>query len=437
MARGARLPQGVRSSRLVAAVARARAEREPQHGAGDCVSHNIRWRRIICIVWIPRRLEPTLARLARQRPVLLLTGARQAGKTSVVRRVFPDHSFVSLDLPSEAEQAEKDPGGFLARHPPPLIIDEVQYAPGVFRHLKVLVDAERRRNGRFVLTGSQKFTLMRAVSESLAGRAEILELEGLSLSELRSARSDADPVSVAARGTLPELHEKPDLEAGGFWRSYVATYLERDLRTLLAVSNLRDYERFVRACALRSAQLLNKAEIARDVGISPSTAAQWLALLEASNQVVLLEPWFSNRTKSLVKTPKLYVCDTGLLCYLLGIRGVRDLLDSPLAGAVWETFVCAELRKQLGHAGREKDLYFWRDRGKEVDFLVHRGGRFDLYEARWTEHPSARDATSLVRVAAELGPRAVATRAIVCRAKHEYPLADGVRATPVTDLVSA
>jgi hypothetical protein len=385
-------------------------------------------------MWIPRALEAELRRLARQRPVLVLTGARQAGKTSLVRRVFPEHSFVSLDLPSEAEQAEKDPGGFLARHRPPLIIDEVQYAPRVFRHLKVLVDAERRQNGRFILTGSQKLTLMQGVSESLAGRAELLELEGVSLTELHAVRPDAAPEAVAVRGTLPELHEKPDLDAAGFWRSYVATYLERDLRTLLAVSSLRDYERFVRACALRSAQLLNKAEIARDVGISPSTAAQWLALLQASNQVVLLEPWFSNRTKSLVKTPKLYVCDPGLLCYLLGIHGVRELLDSPLAGAVWETFVCAELRKRLRHARREGDLYFWRDRGKEVDFLVHRGGRVDLYEARWTEHPSSRDAAGLARVAAELGARSVGARSIVCRAAHSYPLGDGIHAVPLSDL---
>jgi hypothetical protein len=366
--------------------------------------------------------------------VLVLTGARQAGKTSLVRRVFPEHSFVSLDLPSEAEQAEKDPVGFLARHRPPLIIDEVQYAPGVFRHLKALVDAERRRNGRFVLTGSQKLTLMHAVSETLAGRAELLELEGLSLAELHALRPDTAPEALATRGTLPELHEKPDLDAASFWRSYVATYLERDLRTLLAVSSLRDYERFVRACALRSAQLLNKAEIARDVGVSPSTAAQWLALLQASNQVVLLEPWFSNRTKSLVKTPKLYLCDPGLLCYLLGIHGVPELLDSPFVGAVWETFVCAELRKRLRGARREGDLYFWRDRGKEVDFLVHRGGRVDLYEARWTEHPSTRDATSLVRVAAELGARTVGTRSVVCRTAHAYPLVEGIRAVSAADL---
>ena len=386
------------------------------------------------MAWIPRLLEAPIARLARQRPVVVLTGARQAGKTSLVRRVFPDHSFVSLDLPSEAEQAEKDSAGFLARHPPPVINDEVQYAPGVFRHLKAVVDAERERNGRFVLTGSQKLTLMAAVSESLAGRAAVLELEGLSFEEVRGAAPRIAPEAFAARGTLPELWAKPGLDAAEFWRSYVATYLERDLRSLLAVSSLRDYERFVRACALRSAQLLNKAELARDVGVSPSTAGQWMSLLEASNQVFLLEPWFSNRTKSLVKTPKLYLCDAGLLCYLLGVRGERELAESPFAAAVWETLVCAELRRRLRHRRREGDLFFWRDRVKEVDFLVHRGGRFEIYEAKWTEHPDAHDASALVRLTAELGTRTVTSASVVCRARHPYPLTGGVRAMPLSAL---
>ncbi len=381
--------------------------------------------------WIHRSLEAPIARLARERPVIVLTGARQAGKTSLVRRVFPRHSFVSLDLPSEAEQAEKDPAGFLARHPPPLIVDEVQYAPGVFRHLKAVVDAERHRNGRFILTGSQKLVLMAAVSESLAGRVAVLELEGLSFEELRAAFPAVAPETFAARGTLPELWSKPDLDAAEFWRSYVATYLERDLRTLLAVSSLRDYERFVRACALRSAQLLNKAEIARDVGVSPSTAAQWLSILQASNQVYLLEPWFSNRTKSLVKTPKLYLCDPGLLCYLVGVRGERELAGAPFASAVWETLTCAELRRRLRHRLREGDLFYWRDRTKEVDFLVHRGGRFDLYEAKWTEHPDARDASQLVRVTAELGAPMVSSASVVCRSRHAYPLGEGIRAIPL------
>ena len=271
-------------------------------------------------MWISRTLEPVLLRAVQQRPVVVVTGARQVGKTSLVRRLLPRHHYVSLDLPSEAAQAERDPAQFLQRHPPPLILDEVQYAPAVFRHLKSVVDARRSENGRFVLAGSQLFPLMSGVSESLAGRAEILHLEGLSYAEAAAARRALTPAEFAVRGGFPELHEKPDLDGPAFYRSYVTTYLERDLRTLLNVGSLRDFERFVRAGALRSAQLLNKAELARDVGVSPPTAAQWLSLLEASGQAVLLEPWFSNRTKSLVKTPKLYLADGGLLCALLGVR---------------------------------------------------------------------------------------------------------------------
>jgi hypothetical protein len=363
-----------------------------------------------------------------------VTGARQTGKTSLVRRLFPDFGFASLDLPSEAEQAEKEPSAFLSRHGRPLIVDEVQYAPRLFRHLKVHIDADRGRSGQFVLTGSQKLALMRDVSESLAGRVAVLELEGLTLSELRGAATGTDPLVVATRGTLPELWARPDLDPDLFYRSYVATYLERDLRLALNVSSLRDFERFLRACALRSAQVLNKADLARDVGISPSTAGQWLSVLEASNQVFLLEPWYANRTKSLVKSPKLYLGDPGLLCALVGIGGVQDLLASPFAGAVWETLVCAELRRQIRNGERKGELFYWRDRTKEADFLVHRGGRFELYDAKLTEQPDARDSAILERVAAELPPRTVLRRALVCRAPNPYPLGNGAEALPVTAL---
>jgi predicted AAA+ superfamily ATPase len=199
---------------------------------------------------------------------------------------------------------------------------------------------------------------------------------------------------------------------------------------MLAVSSLRDFERFVRACAFRSAQLLNKAELARDVGISPSTAGEWLSVLEASNQVFLLEPWFDNRTKSLVKAPKLYLNDTGLLCHLLGIRSVVELLASPYAGPVWETLVCGELRRQLKNGERDGDLHFWRDRTKEVDFVIHRAGRFELLEAKCTEHPGGRDLTQLRRVRRELPADSVERSRIVCRAPHAFPLGDDIWATP-------
>ncbi len=382
-------------------------------------------------MWIPRLLETALSRAVQQRPVVVMTGARQVGKTSLVRRVLPAYQYVSLDLPSLAELAERDPAQFLERFTPPVIIDEVQYAPGLFRHLKAAVDERRTENGLFVLTGSQLFPLMAGVSESLAGRAEVFQLEGLSYTEAVAARPELTPTEFAVRGGFPELHAHPDLDGAAFHRAYAVTYLERDVRALLNVGRLRDFERFVLAAALRSAQLLNKADLARDVGLSPPTAAQWLSVLEASGQAALLEPWFSNRTKSLVKTPKLYLADGGLLCALLGVRTAEELAASPLAGAIWETVVASELRRGLVNAARSGELFFWRERQREVDFVIHHAGRISLAEAKWTELPDARDSAALRLVSAQLPKNSVQRRVVICRCANAYPLGDGVEALPL------
>jgi len=385
-------------------------------------------------MWIRRAVEPRLEHSARTRPAIVLTGARQTGKTSTFLRLFPGHSIVSLDLPSEAEQAEKEPRALLQRHPPPVIIDEVQYAPGLFRHLKAEVDADRTRNGQFLLTGSQKFTLMKNVSESLAGRADIVELETLSFAEIRAALPETAVETAIVRGGFPELYANAEIDAVAFYNSYIATYLERDVRALANVGRLRDFERFLRACALRSANLLNKADLARDVGIAPSTANQWLSMLEASGQAVLLEPWLSNRTKSIVKSPKLYLADTGLLCSLLNIRSVEELLRSPAVGAVWETFVFAQLRDRERRAGRMGSIFFWRDRTREVDFVVDAGGRLELFEAKWTELPDAGDTVNLEFVRNAIGKAKVSGGAVVARTPNGFPMAGGFRAVPVTEL---
>jgi uncharacterized protein len=385
-------------------------------------------------MWISRDIEPRLQRSARTRPIVVLTGARQTGKTSTFRRLFPNHEFVSLDLPTEAEQAEKEPQSFLRQHPPPVIIDEVQYAPGLFRYLKIAVDANRNRDGQFLLTGSQKFTLMKNVSESLAGRADIVELETLSLAEVRTALPESSPESVIVRGGFPELHANPNIDHVAFYNSYLATYLERDVRSLANVGSLRDFERFLRACALRSANLLNKADLARDVGISPTTANHWLSVLEASGQVVLLEPWFSNRTKSIVKSPKLYLADTGVLCALLNIRTVEDLRQAAAAGAVWETFVFAQLRARERRARRVGSLFFWRDRTREVDFLVDAAAKLELFEVKWNEVPAVDDTVNLEFVRNVVGKSRIASGSVVCRTSKSYPLGNGFRAIPVTDL---
>lgn len=385
-------------------------------------------------MWISRAVESRLKRSAKTRPVIVLTGARQTGKTSTFLRLFPNHAFVSLDLPTEAEQAEKEPRRFLQRHPPPAIIDEVQYAPGLFRHLKAEVDAHRARYGQFLLTGSQKFTLMKNVSESLAGRADIVELETLSFAEIRAALPETGVEAAMVRGGFPELYANRDIDLVAFYNSYLATYLERDVRALTNVGSLRNFERFLRACALRSANLLNKADLARDVGIAPSTANQWLSMLETSGQVVLLEPWFSNRTKSIVKSPKLYLCDTGLLCALLNIRSEDALRQSPAAGAVWETFVFAQLRDRERRAGRSSSLFFWRDRTREVDFVVDAGGRLELFEAKWTELPDIGDTVNLNFVRNVVGKSRVTGGAVVSRTPNGFPFSNGFRASPVTEL---
>ena len=386
-------------------------------------------------MWIERSVEPRLRQLAATRPVVVLTGARQTGKTSLLRRLFPQYAFVSLDLPSEAEQAEKDPQAFLQRFPGPVIFDEVQYAPGLFRHLKSAVDSSRSRHGRFLLTGSQKFTLMKGVTESLAGRAAILDLETLALAEIGSQQKMALD-DLLLRGGFPELHANPDIDGPAFYASYIATYLERDVRALSAVGSLRDFERFLRACALRSGNLLNKAELARDVGIAPSTANQWLSILEASGHVILLEPWFSNRTKSIVKSPKLYLADTGLLCALLNIRSPEVLRESPLVGALWETFVFQQLRHRERY-GAGGGLYFWRDRTREVDFVVDRGGKLELLEAKFTALPSAADAVNLRFVRDIVGLRKVGACVVVCRTPNPFPLAEGIGASSPRDLRAA
>src|SRR5438132_14132465 len=253
---------------------------------------------------------------------------------------------------------------------------------------------------------------MKSVRESLAGRADVAELETLSLAEILAARPQTTLEMAIVRGGFPELHANPDLDQVAFYNSYLATYLERDVRSLASVGNLRDFERFLRACALRSANLLNKADLARDVGISPSTANQWLSMLEASGQAMLLEPWFSNRTKSIIKSPKLYLADTGLLCALLNIRSEEALRQAPGAGAIWETFIFAQLRQRERRAGRMGSLFFWRDRTREVVFVVDIGGRLELFEAKWTELPAESDVVNVDFMRKTLGKARVISGAV-------------------------
>jgi len=341
-----------------------------------------------------REISNKILSVAQHFPAVVITGSRQTGKTTLLRALFPDHSYVSLDLPADAQLAEEDPETFLTRYPAPVVIDEVQYAPKLFRHLKVRIDRERKLYGHYILTGSQKFTLMKEVSDSLAGRCVLLDMEPLSVAELgddlRLKKATKGIGYILARGHYPQLWDEPEMPRTDFYRSYLGTYIERDVRQILNIGSIRDFDRFMRVCAVRTGQMVNKSEIAKEVGVSAKTANDWLSILDASNQIVLLEPYFENIGKRVVKSPKLFFTDTGLATFLMGLNE-ETILSSPLLGNIWETFIFAELRKTLTLHKPEASLWFYRDQQREADFLISYGSKIYLLDAKWKEVPTSRD----------------------------------------------
>jgi uncharacterized protein len=318
---------------------------------------------------IPRSALTALHRLALGFPIVALTGPRQSGKTTLSRAAFPDKPYVSLENPDERDFADSDPRRFLARFPQGAILDEVQRCPALLSWLQGVVD-ERGLMGDFILTGSAQFELMAGITQSLAGRIGRVELLPLSAHELHAAHALPDSLeTLLLRGGYPALYARP-VSADDWFSNYVATYLERDVRQLLAVRDLTQFQRFVRMCAARSGQILNLAALGADCGISAVTAREWLSVLEASYLVTRLQPYHRNFGKRLVKTPKLYFLDAGLMAWLLGIRDADSIHTHAARGALFETWVVSELLKQRYNRGENAKLYFWRDNvGHEVDVL--------------------------------------------------------------------
>lgn len=317
---------------------------------------------------ISRQLASSLLRLAQGFPIVAVTGPRQSGKTTLVRSLFADKPYVSLENPAELDFAREDPQGFLARFQQGAIFDEAQRWPGLFSWLQGMVDADRRP-GRFVLTGSQQFGLMSGITQSLAGRVGMARLLPLALTEIQPPL-EADAAML--KGGYPALYSTP-VVASDWFASYVATYVERDVRQLLNIQDLSTFQRFLALCAGRVGQLLNLTSLAGEAGIAVNTARAWLSVLQASDILFLLPPYHRNFGKRLVKSPKLYFVDTGLACWLLGIHDTALMALHPMRGSLFENSVIAEFIKTSLNAGKPAAFYFWRDNnGLEADVMFER-----------------------------------------------------------------
>jgi hypothetical protein len=401
-----------------------------------------------------RTLQPTLLQASKVFPVLLLTGARQVGKTTLLESCADaDRRYVTLDDPQEADLARSDPALFFQRHPPPLIVDEIQYAPELFRTIKLIVDREKKA-GLFWLTGSQKFHLMQGITETLAGRVAVLDLLGLSQAELNQHANQSQPflptqawVKQAREqkpstlglmdlyqriwlGSFPRLALEPTMPRDLFYSAYLQTYLQRDVRDLTRVGDERAFLQFLRGCAARVGQLLNYADLARDVDIDPKTVKIWLSILETSGIIYLLQPYHNNVNKRLLKTPKLYFLDTGLCAYLTQWSSPETLEAGAMAGAILENWMFVEILKSWWHNGKTPYAYFYRDKEqREIDLLLEQDNTLYPVEFKKTASPNL-SMTKHFSVLNDLDKQA-GHGAIVCLRESDIPLSTEVDVIPV------
>ncbi len=392
-------------------------------------------------MYIYRALEQVVLEVSTVFPVVLVTGPRQVGKTTLLKYLAQDNrTYVTLDDPMVLALAKRDPALFFSRYTPPIIIDEIQYAPELLPYIKMYVD-KKKENGEFWLTGSQTFHTMNNVSESLAGRVGIIPMQGLSLSEIRGLPSmpyscNVDELmnkmamfpmmnlkevyEIIHKGSMPALYRMSQ-KVERFYASYVDTYINRDVKALSAVGDALSFQKFLVACASRSSQMLNYAELANDVGISQPTAKKWLSILVSSGIIVLVEPYFNNALKRIVKAPNMYFMDTGLCAYLTRWTSSEALEVSAVSGAFFETFVVSEIIKSYINAGKRPPVYYYRDsEKKEIDLIIEENGALQPIEIKKSANPS-KSACKHFAVLNKTGKK-VGNGSVICMSEELLPL---------------
>ena len=386
---------------------------------------------------VQRDLAPRLIASAQTTPSITLTGPRQSGKTTLSREVFPQHSYVSLEAPDVRAFASEDPRAFLSQYPDGAIIDEVQRVPELLSYLQGIIDADQRP-GRWVLTGSQNLYLAESVSQSLAGRTAVHYLLPMARSEVvRFIHHPTTLEESVFAGGYPRIFDQA-LNPSDWLRSYVATYIERDVRAISQVGDLTTFQRFVELCAGRTAQLINYSTLANDCGVSQPTAKAWLSVLEASFIAFRLPPFHRNLGKRLVKMPKLHFYDTGLVCWLIGIRTPDQLRTHPLRGPIFETWVVSEIVKHRMNMGESRGLFFYRNRdGAEADLVIEHPSRITLVEAKSSQTPSSSLFDSARRVRRHLADSSLPCDVVVAYGGDEYQSRSDGRLVPWNRVLEA
>jgi predicted AAA+ superfamily ATPase len=335
--------------------------------------------------FINRHIAESIQAQRDKYPVIAVTGPRQSGKTTLLKTLFNDYEYISLEDPNNRAFAQDDPLGFLSKYRSRVILDEAQQAPILFSYIQTLVDISGKM-GQFILSGSQNFQLIKNITQSLAGRVALFKLLPFDFDEMKSDNLLAeDYLSACINGFYPATYDR-DINPSVFYANYIQTYVERDVTELVNIRDTRQFRTFVSLCAARIGQLLNLASLANECGISQPTAKAWISILESSYIIFQLQPFYQNFNKRVVKSPKLYFYDTGLLCHILGIRNVDVLRESALKGNIFENMIIAEYQKKNEHQYLHHEYWFWRDsNGHEVDMLTQNGNVFDIFEIKATQ----------------------------------------------------